>query len=49
MDNSNPNKGITFAGEFILDEFAILKADSDLAVDVRNQLNAFYILSLIHI
>jgi len=43
MDNSNPNKGITFAGEYILDEFAILKADSDLAVDVRNQLNAFYI------
>lgn len=35
--------GITFAGEYILEEFSILKADSDLAVDIRNQLSGFYI------
>jgi len=40
--NSNKSS-ITFAGEYILDEFSILKADSDLALDIRNQLNGFYV------
>ena len=37
------NNSITFAGEYTLDEFSILKADSDFALDIRNQLNGFYV------
>lgn len=34
---------IAFVGEYTIEEFAILKADSDLALDIRNQLNGFYV------
>ena len=40
---NNNKRGITFAGEYVLDEFSILKADSDLALDVRNQLSGIFI------
>jgi hypothetical protein len=40
----NSNKStIRFAGEYVLDEFSIIKPDSDLALDVRNQLQSLYI------
>lgn len=40
---TSEKRGITFAGEYILDEFSILKADSDLALDIRNQLSGLFI------